>query len=151
MLQVTKDNLPSGTSAKNSISNPQQPTADLNRQQTLPTTSNFKFLPETSLNGSDTNYSGSNSSSGSAGARLALNQARDEHVSITIDDIDELVNSISVSTSLNQQLNEINDETLITGREDMLNDVNGIQTIGATNQHHIVRVDSLSSLGSSSI
>ena len=153
MLQVTKT-----TFAKNSISNPQQPTADLNRQQTLPrpafsSTSSFDFLPETSLNGTGMNYSGSNSGSGSgsAGARLTLNQARDEQVSIIIYDIDELVNSISVSTSLNQQSNEINDETLITGREDLLNDVDGIQTIDMTNQRPIVRVDSPSSLNSTSI
>ena len=157
MLQVTKDNLSSETSANNNISNPQQPTADLNRQQRLPrpafsSTSSFEFLPETSLNGSGMNYSGSNSGSGSGGnARLTLNQARNERVSIIIYDIDELVNTISVSTSLNQQSNEINDETLITGREDLLNDVDGIQTIDMTNQHPIVRVDSPSSLNSTLI
>ena len=159
MLQVTKDNLSSETSANNNISNPQQPTADLNRQQRLPrpafsSTSSFEFLPETSLNETGMNYSGSNSGSGSGSggnARLTLNQARNERVSIIIYDIDELVNTISVSTSLNQQSNEINDETLITGREDLLNDVDGIQTIDMTNQRPIVRVDSPSSLNSTLI
>ena len=58
-----------------------------------------------------------------------------DSVSIIIHDIDELANSISVSTSLNEQSNEINEETLISGGEDLANARLNIQTIDMTNQN----------------
>jgi len=77
------------------------------------------------------------------------NSTRGKPVSIIIHDIDELVNSISVSTSLNEQSNEFHEGKLITSCEDLPPDeLDMIQTIDMTNRNGSSRINSSTSITS---